>query len=92
MGRLFWLGWLGLGNGPTWQARIVQATKGGYGVRASVTPQAAPSYPLVPLSSPDSQRTTYVPTQVHAAGDYLRIGGPAREEPDGKYLVWASLV
>lgn len=41
-------GWLALGNGPTWQARIVQGYERGCGVRASVTSQAAPSYPLCP--------------------------------------------
>lgn len=46
--------WLALGNGPIMAGTHCPAYERGYGVRASVTSQPAPSYPLVPLSSPES--------------------------------------
>lgn len=46
--------WLALGNGPIMAGTHCPGYERGYGVRASVTSQAAPSYPLVPLSSPES--------------------------------------
>lgn len=59
--------WLALGNGPIMAGTHCPGYERGYGVRASVTSQAAPSYPLVPLFSPESLVRPHSYLRLHAS-------------------------
>lgn len=73
--------WLALGNGPIMAGTHCPGYERGYGVRASVTSQAAPSYPpCAPLLTRRLVRP-HSHLRLHASGYVGRVGGTARQVP-----------